>query len=193
MALPMTLIIIAGEIDLSVESMAGLASAILGFLWAAGVPLEIAHPRRPRRRRPRRAAQRPARGARRPAVAGRDPRHAGPVPRPGADRPRPARRQRLPARLHRARLRPRARDADPVAVRHLHRPGPRARHRPAPDVDRPPGLRHRQEHRRRPLLRRPRRAAPDRPVRAVRPGRGAGRRDPDLPPLERPRRCRHRA
>ena len=42
MALPMTLIIIAGEIDLSVESMAGLASAILGFLWAAGVPIEVA-------------------------------------------------------------------------------------------------------------------------------------------------------
>ncbi len=39
MALPMTLIVIAGEIDLSVESMAGLASAVLGFLWAAGVPL----------------------------------------------------------------------------------------------------------------------------------------------------------
>lgn len=44
MALPMTLIIIAGEIDLSVESMAGLASAVLGFLWAAGVPLWIAIP-----------------------------------------------------------------------------------------------------------------------------------------------------
>ena len=36
MALPMTLVIIAGEIDLSVESMAGLSSAVLGFLWAAG-------------------------------------------------------------------------------------------------------------------------------------------------------------
>jgi rhamnose transport system permease protein len=44
MAIPMTLIIIAGEIDLSVESMAGLASAILGFLWAAGVPLWIGIP-----------------------------------------------------------------------------------------------------------------------------------------------------
>jgi rhamnose transport system permease protein len=44
MALPMTLIIVAGEIDLSVESMAGLASAVLGFLWAAGVPLWIAIP-----------------------------------------------------------------------------------------------------------------------------------------------------
>jgi rhamnose transport system permease protein len=44
MALPMTLIVVAGEIDLSVESMAGLASAILGYLWAAGVPLSIAIP-----------------------------------------------------------------------------------------------------------------------------------------------------
>jgi rhamnose transport system permease protein len=44
MALPMTLVIILGEIDLSVESMAGLASAVLGFLWAAGVPLPIAIP-----------------------------------------------------------------------------------------------------------------------------------------------------
>jgi rhamnose transport system permease protein len=44
MALPMTLIIVAGEIDLSVESMAGLASAILGFLWAAGVPLSVGIP-----------------------------------------------------------------------------------------------------------------------------------------------------
>jgi rhamnose transport system permease protein len=41
MALPMTLIIVAGEIDLSVESMAGLASSLLGFLWAAGVPLTL--------------------------------------------------------------------------------------------------------------------------------------------------------
>ncbi|HEY4190687.1 MAG TPA: ABC transporter permease [Candidatus Limnocylindrales bacterium] len=41
MALPMTLVIIAGEIDLSVESMAGLSSAVLGFLWAAGVPIWI--------------------------------------------------------------------------------------------------------------------------------------------------------
>jgi len=42
MAIPLTMIIILGEIDLSVESMAGLASAVLGFLWAAGVPIEIA-------------------------------------------------------------------------------------------------------------------------------------------------------
>jgi rhamnose transport system permease protein len=39
MTLPMTLIIIVGEIDLSVESMLGLSSAILGALWNAGLPL----------------------------------------------------------------------------------------------------------------------------------------------------------
>jgi rhamnose transport system permease protein len=44
MALPMAMIIILGEIDLSVESMAGLASAVLGFLWAAGVPLSVGIP-----------------------------------------------------------------------------------------------------------------------------------------------------
>jgi len=36
MALPMALIIIAGEIDLSVASTLGLASAVLGLSWAAG-------------------------------------------------------------------------------------------------------------------------------------------------------------
>jgi rhamnose transport system permease protein len=44
MALPMTLVIIAGEIDLSVESMAGLSCALLGFMFAAGVPVEVAIP-----------------------------------------------------------------------------------------------------------------------------------------------------
>lgn len=44
MALPMTPIIIMAEIDLSVESMVGLSSAILGVLWAAGVPLAVAIP-----------------------------------------------------------------------------------------------------------------------------------------------------
>jgi rhamnose transport system permease protein len=41
MSLPMALIIIAGEIDLSVESMVGLSAAILGALFAAGVPLPL--------------------------------------------------------------------------------------------------------------------------------------------------------
>ena len=41
MAMPMTLVIIAGEIDLSVESIAGLSCAVLGALWFAGVPIWI--------------------------------------------------------------------------------------------------------------------------------------------------------
>jgi rhamnose transport system permease protein len=44
MALPMALIIIAGEIDLSVESMVGLSASILGYLYAAGMPIELAIP-----------------------------------------------------------------------------------------------------------------------------------------------------
>jgi rhamnose transport system permease protein len=44
MALAMALIIIVGEIDLSVESMMGLSSAALGFMFAEGVPLEIGIP-----------------------------------------------------------------------------------------------------------------------------------------------------
>jgi rhamnose transport system permease protein len=39
MALPMTLIIISGEIDLSVSSTLGMASCLLGFLWARGWPM----------------------------------------------------------------------------------------------------------------------------------------------------------
>jgi len=39
MTLPMTLIIISGEIDLSVASMLGMSSALLGFLWARGWPM----------------------------------------------------------------------------------------------------------------------------------------------------------
>jgi rhamnose transport system permease protein len=39
MALPMTLIVISGEIDLSVASMMGMASALLGYLWGKGWPM----------------------------------------------------------------------------------------------------------------------------------------------------------
>lgn len=38
-AIPMTLVIISGEIDLSVASTAGLTSAVMGVLWAAGTPM----------------------------------------------------------------------------------------------------------------------------------------------------------
>jgi rhamnose transport system permease protein len=39
MALPMTLIIISGEIDLSVASTLGMSSALLGFLWSHHWPM----------------------------------------------------------------------------------------------------------------------------------------------------------
>lgn len=42
MALPMTLIVITGEIDLSVASTLALTSATLGLLWESGVPIETA-------------------------------------------------------------------------------------------------------------------------------------------------------
>lgn len=41
-AMPMTLIIITGEIDLSVASIAGLTSASLGVMWAAGFDMGVA-------------------------------------------------------------------------------------------------------------------------------------------------------
>lgn len=41
-ALPMTLIVVTGEIDLSVASTLALSSATLGVLWEAGVPIETA-------------------------------------------------------------------------------------------------------------------------------------------------------
>jgi rhamnose transport system permease protein len=43
-ALPMTLVIITGEIDLSVASVLGLSSALMGELWNAGQPLELIMP-----------------------------------------------------------------------------------------------------------------------------------------------------
>jgi len=41
MTLPMTLIIISGEIDLSVASILGMASALLGVLWSKGLPMPV--------------------------------------------------------------------------------------------------------------------------------------------------------
>ncbi|HEY1608878.1 MAG TPA: ABC transporter permease [Paraburkholderia sp.] len=42
MALPMTLVIVAAEIDLSVASVLGASSALLGVLWHLGVPMPAA-------------------------------------------------------------------------------------------------------------------------------------------------------
>ena len=44
--LPMVLLIIAREIDLSVASMLALSSVVFGVLVQAGLPLLAGHPRR---------------------------------------------------------------------------------------------------------------------------------------------------
>ncbi|MGY1737553.1 ABC transporter permease [Geodermatophilus sp. SYSU D00684] len=43
-ALPLTLVVVTGEIDLSVASVVGLSSAVMGQLWVAGLPLEAIIP-----------------------------------------------------------------------------------------------------------------------------------------------------
>jgi rhamnose transport system permease protein len=43
-ALPLTFVIVAAEIDLSVASVLGLASALLGYLWNQGWPMEAIIP-----------------------------------------------------------------------------------------------------------------------------------------------------
>ncbi|WP_346618519.1 ABC transporter permease [Blastococcus montanus] len=43
-ALPLTMVIITGEIDLSVASTVGLTGAVMGQLWIAGLPLELIVP-----------------------------------------------------------------------------------------------------------------------------------------------------
>lgn len=44
LALPMTLIVLTGEIDLSVASVAGFTSCVFGVLWNAGIPMEAIVP-----------------------------------------------------------------------------------------------------------------------------------------------------
>ena len=44
MALPLALIIVAAEIDLSVASVLALSSAVMGQLWNAGLPVELIAP-----------------------------------------------------------------------------------------------------------------------------------------------------
>ncbi|HET6861373.1 MAG TPA: ABC transporter permease, partial [Streptomyces sp.] len=44
LALPMTLLVVSGEIDLSVASTAGLSGAVVGALWTAGLPVETIIP-----------------------------------------------------------------------------------------------------------------------------------------------------
>jgi rhamnose transport system permease protein len=44
MALPLTLVVVAAEIDLSIASVLGLSSAVMGYLWNHGQPIETIIP-----------------------------------------------------------------------------------------------------------------------------------------------------
>jgi rhamnose transport system permease protein len=44
MALPLTLVVVAAEIDLSIASVLGLSSALMATLWNGGLPLELIMP-----------------------------------------------------------------------------------------------------------------------------------------------------
>ena len=81
MALPLLLIVMTGEIDLSVASMLGLSGTVMGYLYQHGWLDLAGHDRRAARRRRRRGAERlPDRPAR-AAVDRGDDRHADAVSR----------------------------------------------------------------------------------------------------------------
>ena len=97
-ALPMTLVIVTGEIDLSVASVVGLSSVLLGLLvdhgWAVGRDAG-----RVARRPPVRPDQRVPRRLRRTPVSGGHDRHPGALPRYRRRAARHQGRDRLPAAL----------------------------------------------------------------------------------------------
>ena len=80
-ALPMTLIIIAAEIDLSVASVLGASSALMGVLWHMGLPMPLVIAIVLVAGDACRAAQRPRDRALQPAVARGHDRHARAVSR----------------------------------------------------------------------------------------------------------------
>ena len=84
----MTLIIINGEIDLSVASVMGLAACVMAWLFQLGVPLPLALVAALAAGRGRRAVQRLLDRLCRPAVARRDPRRPDRLSR---HRPHPGR------------------------------------------------------------------------------------------------------
>ena len=105
MALPLTLVIVAAEIDLSVASVLALSSALMALAVeqraAAGADHAAVH----RGRRALRRVQRRAGHAARAPVAGRDHRHARAVPRARVRGHRRRLRHRLPGAVDRPRVR----------------------------------------------------------------------------------------
>ena len=95
-ALPMTMVIVTGEIDLSVASVVGLSSVLVGVLHEHGLPMGARGGPGAGRRVGVRCAQRLPRGVRRASVPGRHHRDAGALPRAGGRPPRYQGGHRLP-------------------------------------------------------------------------------------------------
>ena len=143
MALPLTLIVITGEIDLSVASMLGLTGVLMAELFKHGWPIwpamlaAIVLGHGPRR------VQRLPRHPCRPAVAGGHDRNADALPRHRAGDPPDRHDRRLPGPPDEHRRHPDPRHAHPVLDRVLRRAGDRLRRRSPRDAARPRDLRHR--------------------------------------------------
>ena len=187
----MTLVIISGEIDLSVASVVGLSSVLVGVLHEGGLPIPAAALLALAAGRGLRRLQRLPRRVRRAAVARGHHRHAGAVPGAGG---RPARHpggHRLPGAVDRPG------DGQDRGLQHparhgaVPRPGSRLHAAAALHLLRPRRLRHRAQQRGGALHRR-RRAAHEAPaVRPVRRRLGAGRHLLHAALRQRPRRQRH--
>ena len=106
MTLPLTFIVITGEIDLSVASTLGLSSALVGYLWSHGWPMSAIIPTVLVVGVVTGALQRVAGDAHGAPVAGRDDRHADPLPRDRGDHPRPEHDLELPGPVHEHRHQP---------------------------------------------------------------------------------------
>ena len=158
----MTLIIVAGEIDLSVASIARPDQRADGLRCGtpAGRSRRSSRPCLVARRAGRRAQRLPGHPAR-PAVARGHHRHARPVPRARLRRARRPGGGRLPGQLHETSApAPIAGTDIPYPIAPVRRAGRRLRGRAARHAVRPLGVRDRRQRGGRALLRHPRQAGP---------------------------------
>ena len=114
MALPVALIVITGEIDLSIASILGLTGVVMAELFKHGWSIWLGDGRGTRRRNPVRRVQRLPRHRPRPALARRHDRDADTLPRDRAGDPPDRHDRRLPERACEHRRRPDPRHAGAV-------------------------------------------------------------------------------
>ena len=126
MALGLTLVVVAGEIDISVASTLAVCVVVFADVWQSGVEPLARLPPRARRRHRARPLQRDPRGPAPPPLAGGDARHARRLPRARVRDPRRRRHHGLPGELHAARKRQRGVEPLPGLARDLHRRPPRS-------------------------------------------------------------------